>query len=174
MHYSALFLLASAVCSFASPVWPRYTVDNEHFEVLALRATTQVNPAAVSDVKCIDPKLFVPPFLFCPPPVLVLAIDTPRSNIVFHDQNVAELGICGGIAGAVTKCGGAPESTVGQSGSARFTLATATQGATINISKGRWEQCVRAARAVCPTGSMSGICSGGASSGDVNFTLESP
>ncbi|KAI0447717.1 hypothetical protein F4803DRAFT_179195 [Xylaria telfairii] len=152
MHYSTLFLLASAACSFASPVWPRYTVDNEHFEVLALRATTQVNPTAVSGVTCIDPKL----------------------NIVFHDQNVAELGICGGIAGSITKCGGAPESTTGQSGSAKFTLTTATQGATINISKGRWEQCVRAARAICPTGSMSGTCSGGASSGDVNFILESP
>ncbi|KAI0966835.1 hypothetical protein F4678DRAFT_268063 [Xylaria arbuscula] len=152
MHYSALFLLAGAVCSFASPVWPRYTVDNEHFEVLALRATTQLNPAAVNDVTCIDSKL----------------------NIVFHDQNVAELGICGGIAGSITKCEGAPESTVGQSGSAKFTLTTATNGATINISKGRWEQCVRAARAICPTGSMSGTCAGGASSGDVNFTLESP
>ncbi|RWA07450.1 hypothetical protein EKO27_g7650 [Xylaria grammica] len=152
MHYSTLFLLTSATFSLASPVWPRYTVDNEHFEVLALRATTQVNPAAVNDVTCIDPKL----------------------NIVFHDQNVAELGICGGIAGSVTKCSGAPESTVGQSGSAKFTLTTATKGATINITKGRWEQCVRAARAICPTGSMSGTCSGGASSGDVDFTLESP
>ncbi|KAF2972318.1 hypothetical protein GQX73_g1235 [Xylaria multiplex] len=152
MHYSALFLLAGAAFSVASPVWPRYTVDNEHFEVLALRATTQVNPAAVSDVTCIDPKL----------------------NIVFHDQNVAELGICGGIAGSITKCGGAPKTTIGQSGSAKFTLTTATSGATINISKGRWEQCVRAARAICPTGSMSGTCSGGASSGDVNFILEWP
>ncbi|TGJ87814.1 hypothetical protein E0Z10_g985 [Xylaria hypoxylon] len=152
MHYSTLLLLASAAFSLASPVWPRYTVDNEHFEVLALRAATQVNSAAVSDVTCIDSKL----------------------NIVFHDQNVAELGICGGIAGSITKCGGAPKTTIGQSGSARFTLTTATNGATINISKGRWEQCVRAARAICPTGSMSGTCSGGASSGNVNFTLESP
>ncbi|KAJ3558724.1 hypothetical protein NPX13_g9656 [Xylaria arbuscula] len=152
MHYSAILMLASAVCSLASPVWPRYTVDNEHFEVLALRSTTQLNPAAVSDVTCIDPNL----------------------NIVFHDQNVAELGICGGISGSVTKCSNAPESTVGQSGSAKFTLTTTTSGATINISKVRWEQCVRAARAICPTGSMSGTCSGGASSGNVNFTLEWP
>ncbi|KAI0107484.1 hypothetical protein GGR51DRAFT_149534 [Nemania sp. FL0031] len=152
MHYSTLLLLVSAACSFASPVWPHYTVDNEHFEVLALRANTQVNPAAVSDVKCIDPNL----------------------KIVFHDQNVAELGICGGIAGSITKCGGAPTTTTGQSGSAKFTLTTDTKGATINISKGRWEQCVRAARAVCPTGSMSGTCSGGASSGNVDFILESP
>ncbi|KAI8635341.1 hypothetical protein F5Y19DRAFT_407411 [Xylariaceae sp. FL1651] len=152
MHYSAFFLLAGAACSFASPVWPHYTVDNEHFEVLAMRASTTVNPSAVTDVTCIDSKV----------------------NIVFHDQNVAELGICGGIAGSITKCGGAPESTVGESGSAKFTLKAATSGATISISKGRWEQCIRAARAVCPTGSMSGTCAGGASTGDVNFTLESP
>ncbi|KAI1156081.1 hypothetical protein F4825DRAFT_446818 [Nemania diffusa] len=152
MHYSTLFLLVSAACSFASPVWPRYTVDNEHFEVLALRASTSVNPAAVSDVKCIDPNL----------------------KIVFHDQNVAELGICGGIAGSITKCGGAPQTTTGQSGSAKFTLNAATKGATINISKGRWEQCIRASRAICPTGSMSGTCAGGASSGNVDFILESP
>ncbi|KAI1118868.1 hypothetical protein F5Y14DRAFT_397979 [Nemania sp. NC0429] len=152
MHFSTSLFLFSAAFSFASPVWPRYAVDYEHFEVLALRANTRVNPAAVSDVTCIDSKL----------------------NIVFHDQNVAELGICGGIASSITKCRGAPETTTGQSGSARFTLTTATRGATINISKSRWEQCVRAARAICPTGSMSGTCSGGASSGNVNFTLDSP
>lgn len=93
---------------------------------------------------------------------------------MFHDQNVAELGICGGIAGSITKCQGSPASTVGQSGSAKFSLQAATAGATINISKGRWEQCVRAARAVCPTGSLSGTCAGGASTGDVEFTLDSP
>lgn len=88
-----------------------------------------------------------------------------------HDQNVAELSICGGIAGSIQKCGGSPVSTTGQSGTARFTLEAATSGATINISKSRWEQCVRAAQAVCPTGSMSGTCAGGASTGDVVFTL---
>ncbi|KAI1828697.1 hypothetical protein F4861DRAFT_535112 [Xylaria intraflava] len=152
MRYTSLFLLAGAACSLASPVWPRYTVDNEHFEVLALRASMPLNPAAVSDVTCIDPKL----------------------NVVFHDQNVAELGICGGIAGSATKCGSTTQSTIGQSGSAKFTLTAAKDGATINITKGRWEQCVRAARAICPTGSMKGTCSGGATAGDVNFVLDSP
>lgn len=99
---------------------------------------------------------------------------TGSRNIVFHDQNVAELAICDGIAGSTTKCSGAPESTVGQSGSAKFSLKATTPGATINISKERWEQCVRAARAVCPTGSMKGICLGGASSGDVEFVLDTP
>ncbi|OTA69401.1 hypothetical protein K449DRAFT_428850 [Hypoxylon sp. EC38] len=148
----SLLLLATASLSFASPVWPHYSVDNEHLEVLAMRASTSVNPAAVSDVTCID----------------------RNKNIVFHDQNVAELAICGGIAGSIQKCGGSPQSTVGTSGSAQFTLKAATTGATINISKGRWEQCIRAARAVCPTGSMSGTCAGGASSGDVDFTLDNP
>ncbi|KAI2618883.1 hypothetical protein GGR54DRAFT_640423 [Hypoxylon sp. NC1633] len=148
----SLLLIAGASLSLAGPVWPHYSIANEHLEVLALRASTSVNPAAVSDVKCLDPSL----------------------NIVSHDQNVAELAICGGIAGAITKCGGAPASTTGTSGSAEFSLKAATAGATINISKGRWEQCVRAARAVCPTGSMSGTCAGGASTGDVLFTLDSP
>ncbi|KAI1344985.1 hypothetical protein F5Y15DRAFT_13529 [Xylariaceae sp. FL0016] len=147
-----LILAASLGLALGSPVWPRFTVGNEHFEVLALRASTEVNPAAVSDVTCINPNV----------------------NVVFHDQNVAELAICNGIAGSITKCEGAPESTVGQSGSAKFSLNAATDGATINISKGRWEQCIRAARAICPTGSMSGTCVGGASSGDVDFTLDNP
>ncbi|KAI1399085.1 hypothetical protein F4819DRAFT_431994 [Hypoxylon fuscum] len=148
----SLFLAASATLSLASPVWPHFSISDEHLEVLRLRASTSVNAAAVSDMTCIDQNV----------------------NIVFHDQNVAELGICGGIAGSIQKCEGSPETTVGQSGSAKFTLTAATAGATINISKGRWEQCVRAARAVCPTGSMSGTCAGGASSGDVDFTLDSP
>ncbi|KAH9996957.1 hypothetical protein F4779DRAFT_623017 [Xylariaceae sp. FL0662B] len=147
-----LVLLASASLSLASPVWPHYTVDNEHFEVLSMRASVGVNPAAVLDVECLDRNV----------------------NIVFHDQNVAELAICGSISGPITKCGGSPESTIGRSGSALFTLKTTTPGATINISKGRWEQCVRAARAVCPTGSMKATCSGGASRGNVDFTLDSP
>ncbi|KAI2467213.1 hypothetical protein F4781DRAFT_321873 [Annulohypoxylon bovei var. microspora] len=156
MHSATLLqsflLLASASLSLAGPVWPRFSIDNTHLEVLALRASTAVNSAAVSDVTCID----------------------KDTNIVFHDQNVAELAICGGIAGTIQKCGGSPQTTTGTSGSAEFTLKAATSGATINISKGRWEQCVRAARAVCPTGSMSGTCAGGASTGDVDFTLDSP
>ncbi|KAI1779789.1 hypothetical protein F4818DRAFT_400601 [Hypoxylon cercidicola] len=149
---TSILLAASASLSFATPVWPHFSVEREHLEVLEIRASTSVNPAAVSDVNCIDRNV----------------------NIVSHDQNVAELGICGGIAGKITKCQGAPQSTVGQSGSAKFSLQATTAGATINISKGRWEQCIRAARAVCPTGSMSGTCAGGASTGDVAFTLDSP
>ncbi|KAH9909043.1 hypothetical protein F4778DRAFT_210379 [Xylariomycetidae sp. FL2044] len=149
---TALLLVIQASLSRASPVWPRYTVSNEHLEVRSMRATMEMNPAAVTDVTCIDHSL----------------------KIVFHDENVAELGICGGIAGAGTRCEGNPETTEGQSASARFTLTAANPGSTINISKTRWDQCVRAARAICPTGSMSGTCLGGATSGDVNFVLDSP
>ncbi|KAK0731583.1 hypothetical protein B0H67DRAFT_565256 [Lasiosphaeris hirsuta] len=128
----------------------RVIVPYSHYEVLKMRASTSVNPRAITDTTCIDPK----------------------AHIVFHDQNVAELAICGGIAGAITKCSGPPVSaTVGRSGSALFSLMTLQEGATITLSKQRWEQCVRAARAVCPTGSLAATCRGGASSGDVAFSL---
>ncbi|KAI0162957.1 hypothetical protein BJ166DRAFT_281752 [Pestalotiopsis sp. NC0098] len=144
----AVLVLAGASSITASPL----DISSEHFEILAMRASSTVDPNAVTNVKCTDPNV----------------------NIVFHDQNVAELGICGGIAGTITKCGGAPASTTGQSGTALFTLDAADSGATINISKGRWEGCIRAARATCPTGSISGTCVGGASTGNVDFTLDNP
>jgi len=101
-------------------------------------------------------------------------VNTPHRNIVFHDENVAQLSICGGIAGSITKCGGAPASTVGQSGTAKFSLKPLTAGATLNISKGRWERCIKAARQACPTGSLKATCPSGASSGDTEFTLANP
>ena len=55
-------------------------------------------------------------------------------------MNVALLQICGGIAGTIQKCQGAPKSTTGVSGNAKFTITPAVKGATINISKGRWER----------------------------------
>ncbi|RKU46182.1 hypothetical protein DL546_008546 [Coniochaeta pulveracea] len=133
-------------------MFPRVMVRSDHLEVLSMRASTAVNPAAVTSTTCLD----------------------TSKKIVFHDENVAELGICGGIAGSITKCGGAPASTTGQSGTAKFVLKATQSGAQINISKGRWEQCVRAARAVCPTGSLSAVCQGGATAGDVGFTLDNP
>ncbi|KAK3383786.1 hypothetical protein B0T24DRAFT_673619 [Lasiosphaeria ovina] len=156
---AALFLravLALAGACLAMPsayhMFPRVMVPQTHYEVLSMRASTEVNPRAALDTRCID----------------------RNDRIVFHDQNVAELDICGGIAGAATKCGGQPApSTTGRSGTALFTLRAADAGATINISKGRWEQCVRAARSVCPTGSLAATCVGGATSGNVAFTLTS-
>ncbi|KAF2715020.1 hypothetical protein K504DRAFT_359032, partial [Pleomassaria siparia CBS 279.74] len=89
-----------------------------------------------------------------------------------HDTNVAILGICGGIAGAITKCGGNPVSTVGQSGTSKFTLTATDSGSTINVSKGRWERCVKAAQLTCPQGSFETTCLGGATpSGDIKVTL---
>ncbi|KAK9421035.1 hypothetical protein SUNI508_06180 [Seiridium unicorne] len=145
-----VLLFAAASFTAAQPVWPHYSVEQEHFEVLSMRAAMPLNPSAVYDVTCMDSNL----------------------KIVFHDQNVAQLSICGGIAGSVTKCKGGPSDTVGHSGSAKFTLTPASPDSTINISKDRWEQCIRAARAICPTGSMAGVCSGGTTSGDLKFSLD--
>lgn len=61
--------------------------------------------------------------------------------------------------------------TSGASGTARFDLTTTAAGATINISKGRWEGCIRAARAVCGDSPFEAVCVGGASEGDVNLVL---
>ncbi|KAB2568658.1 hypothetical protein DBV05_g12663 [Lasiodiplodia theobromae] len=113
------------------------------------RANQQVSGAEVTDTTCTD----------------------PSANLDTHDTNVAILSICGGIAGSIQKCGGSPSSTTGESGTARFDLSTTDAGATINISKGRWERCVKAARLTCPTGTFESTCIGGATSGDVKFTL---
>jgi hypothetical protein len=113
-------------------------------------ANTSVNPNAVTGTTCDDPSV---------------ALDT-------HDTNVAILSICGGIAGSIQFCGGDPATTVGASGTSKFTLTAvnADSGATINVSKGRWEGCVRAARATCPTGTFTSTCVGGTSDG-VGFTF---
>ncbi|PSR76300.1 hypothetical protein PHLCEN_2v8532 [Hermanssonia centrifuga] len=64
----------------------------------------------------------------------------PKTTLDSHTSNVALLQICGGIAGTIEKCQGAPKSTTGQSGDVLFTIKPVDSGATINISKGRWEQ----------------------------------
>lgn len=85
---------------------------------------------------------------------------------------MALLAICGGISGDIQKCQGAPKTTTGASGDAKFTLNPTASGATINISKGRWEQCIKSAEATCPNGqAYTATCPGGASTGDVNFAL---
>ncbi|KAG8157454.1 hypothetical protein KVR01_012838 [Diaporthe batatas] len=94
------------------------------------------------------------------------------ANINEHNKNVALLQICGGIAGSIQKCGGNPTSTTGQSGDAKFTLTPTDSGATINISKGRWEQCIKSAEAICTNGSAyTATCPGGASTGNIDFQL---
>lgn len=95
-----------------------------------------------------------------------------NSDIDEHNKNVALLQICGGIAGSIEKCQGAPTTTTGSSGDALFTLNPTSTGATINISKGRWEQCIKSAEATCPNGqAYTATCPGGASTGDINFEL---
>lgn len=96
------------------------------------------------------------------------------SHIVFHDQNAAQLSICGGeLSGrGNNKCRTRAPTTVGRRGSAQFSLEAVNGGTAITLTKRRWEECVRAARDKCPTGSLSGTCLGGASGGDVFFTLE--
>lgn len=94
------------------------------------------------------------------------------SKIDTHNKNVALLQICGGIAKQIQKCGGSPTSTTGASGDAKFTITPTDAGATINISKGRWEQCIKSAEAECPGGqAYTATCPLGASTGDVNFEL---
>jgi hypothetical protein len=167
-----LLVVLGATAALALPKnFPRVVVSQDHFEVLGMRATTEVNPAAVINIECLDRKAYAAPDRTF---IIFGRTNSLSRNIVFHDQNVAELAICGGIAGSIQKCGGAPSETVGQSGSAQFVLSPVDDGAHINISKGRWEQCVRAARAVCPTGSLRATCLGGSSKGDVTFTLDNP
>ncbi|KAI1617705.1 hypothetical protein EDD36DRAFT_9350 [Exophiala viscosa] len=139
-----LFLFATATLS--SPLLTTNTLRDRSTPVKARSpANTSVNPQAVTGTTCDDPSV----------------------ALVSHDTNVAILSICGGIAGAIEFCGGDPATTVGASGTAKFTLtaSNADAGATINVSKGRWEGCVRAAQATCPTGTFTSICVGGTSDG---------
>ncbi|KAK1722781.1 hypothetical protein CaCOL14_010360 [Colletotrichum acutatum] len=144
---SALLLFSGLSAAAPSSILPQAN-DN----TLEVRASKDVNPAAVTGTTCTD----------------------KNAKIDTHDMNVATLAICGGIAGSIQKCGGAPKSTTGVSGTAKFTLNPTASGATINVSKGRWEGCIRAARATCPSGSFKSTCKGGASTGDVAFTLTNP
>ncbi|KAK0632397.1 hypothetical protein B0T14DRAFT_418201 [Immersiella caudata] len=152
---TTFFLALLTTVVLAAPAPPQYpllqvTVPQSHFEVLRMRQSIPLEPRAVTDTECID----------------------RNAHIVFHDQNAAELSICGGIAGSVERCQGSPRMTQGRVGSALFTLKVTGTGSTISLTKKRWEQCVRAARAVCPTGSLSATCLGGATrGGDVQFSL---
>ncbi|CAM1507041.1 Fc.00g066820.m01.CDS01 [Cosmosporella sp. VM-42] len=160
--FQTVLVLVSAMTATAAPAAPRMTNGvpympripsaAKHHEILRARATTEVDLGVLVQATCLQ----------------------KSETIVFHDENVAQLNICGGIAGAIDKCEGAPKETVGEAGSAKFTVTALDDDATITISKERWVQCVRAARAECPTGSFSAICSGGGSTGDVAFTLENP
>ncbi|KAI0352163.1 hypothetical protein OH77DRAFT_1592384 [Trametes cingulata] len=119
--------------------------------ICAFAAPLEVRQETVSNVKC-----------------------TSKTPLDFHTSNVALLQICGGIAGSIQKCQGSPTSTVGQSGNVRFTITPVVEGDTINISKGRWEQGIKAAFAVCGQNiPFTATFTGGARKGDVNVVYES-
>jgi hypothetical protein len=86
-------------------------------------------------------------------------------------QQVAILSICGGIAGTIQNCQGNPTSTVGASGTAKLSLEAETAGTTIDITKGRWEGCMRAARAVCGDSPFTSTCIGGANGNTNNVVF---
>ncbi|KAK4152425.1 hypothetical protein C8A00DRAFT_16256 [Chaetomidium leptoderma] len=136
----------------------RVIVPQSYYEGLSLRRQQNpIKPNAVRDVVCLDPK----------------------TRFVLYDEHAASLAICSSIAGSsATRCEGAPRETVGRSGKAVFTLQATERdssggGAGITLSKAAWMGCVAAAREACPEGSFRGVCVGGATRGDVQFTLTS-
>ncbi|KAJ3276359.1 hypothetical protein HDV01_004982 [Terramyces sp. JEL0728] len=88
-----------------------------------------------------------------------------------HQINVALLQICGGIAGKIERCQGNPTSSSGVSGDARFDIKPVNAGATINVSKGRWEAGVFAARSKCGDSPFTATFPLGTSKGDLRVTL---
>ncbi|THV47228.1 hypothetical protein BGAL_0326g00070 [Botrytis galanthina] len=136
--------------------------------VNAAPASTTVNPDAVTGTTCTDPSTQVSNYRMRLSSTYIFT-----RTLVSHDINVALLGICGGIAGTIQQCGGEPTSTTGESGTALLKLNAATSGQTIDITKGRWEGCMRAARAVCGDSPFTSTCIGGAkvNAGNVDFEL---
>ncbi|KAJ3310422.1 hypothetical protein HDV04_005002 [Boothiomyces sp. JEL0838] len=88
-----------------------------------------------------------------------------------HQINVAILSICGGIAGKIQKCQGNPASSTGISGDAKFEIKPVNAGATINVSKGRWEAGVFAARAICGDSPFTATFPLGTTNGDLQVAL---
>ncbi|TRM64896.1 hypothetical protein BD626DRAFT_582710 [Schizophyllum amplum] len=107
-------------------------------------------------------------------PVVVsnLVCDDSGDTLVSHDVNVAQLQICGSIAGTIQKCEGNPTSTTGVSGTASFSIEPVNAGDTINVSKGRWEQHIKAAFKECGQDvPFTATFRAGASTGDINVSL---
>ncbi|TDL22826.1 hypothetical protein BD410DRAFT_788166 [Rickenella mellea] len=143
MLFTSFFALAAlAISAFAAPI----AVDEV---ALVARGNAAVNPNAVTGTTC----------------------TAKGTKLDDHSINVALLSICGSIAGTIEKCEGNPTSTTGASGDAKFSIQPQTAGATINVSKGRWEGCVRAARATCGDSPFTTTCIGGASKGNLAVTL---
>ncbi|KAH9916315.1 uncharacterized protein B0H18DRAFT_1215103 [Fomitopsis serialis] len=97
----------------------------------------------------------------------------PNVTLDSHETNVALLQICGGIAGSIESCQGNPTTTTGTSGGSEFTITPVNSGDTINISKGRWEQGIKAVAATCGADKpFTATFTGGATTGDVNVVLQ--
>lgn len=136
---------------------------------------TTVNPNAVTSTTCTNPGVYVsflisrPESGYCCSTVFWCVLCSILND---HDINVALLQICGGIAGSIEQCQGTPTTTSGTSGDARFNLQVETTGTAIIITKGRWEGCVRAARAVCGDSPFSSTCIGGANDNKNNVLFQ--
>ncbi|KZT65030.1 hypothetical protein DAEQUDRAFT_677521 [Daedalea quercina L-15889] len=90
-----------------------------------------------------------------------------------HETDVALLQICGGISGSIEFCQGNPTNTTGTSGGSEFLIMPVNSGDTITISKGRWEQGIKAVAAVCGADKpFTATFTGGASTGNINVTLQ--
>ncbi|EEA25636.1 hypothetical protein TMatcc_006131 [Talaromyces marneffei ATCC 18224] len=113
-------------------------------------ANTNVNPNAITNTTC----------------------TAPGVTLNSHNINVAILSICGGISGKIQQCQGQPTTTTGASGDAKLNLQVETKGTKIIITKGRWEGCMRAARAVCGDSPFSSTCIGGANDNKNNVLFQ--
>jgi hypothetical protein len=162
MRIAAAVLIGAVASAQAAPfhgLGPRIPSHAKHVEVLARRAASQADMTTVVTATCIDPDEY----------------------ISFNDETVASLSICGGISGASTGCAQDVDPEVppmttseGEFRSAHFSISAVDNGAVLTISKDRWIGCVEAARTICPTGSLTAVCAGGASpESDVKFTLTS-
>jgi len=60
MYTSSLVNLLLAISAAAMPFLAAVTVPQEHFEVVRLRASTTVDPAAVTGTTCTDASAYVP------------------------------------------------------------------------------------------------------------------
>ncbi|KAH8808737.1 hypothetical protein F5884DRAFT_845147 [Xylogone sp. PMI_703] len=113
-------------------------------------ANTPVDPNSITNTVCLDKGV----------------------TLNSHNINVALLDICGSIAAPIEQCQGQPTETTGTSGDARFDLQVETAGTTIIITKGRWEHCVAAARAVCGDSPFNSTCIGGANNNKNNVLFQ--
>ncbi|KMS65187.1 hypothetical protein BVRB_038530, partial [Beta vulgaris subsp. vulgaris] len=100
-----------------------------------------------------------------------LRCTSPGTSIDRRHINRAVLAICGGIAGKIQKCQGNPKTTVGVFQTARFDLKPTVEGATITVSKGRWERGVKEALAKCGNAPFTGVIPLGVSRGNLNVKL---